>query len=59
MLYILMDFQMVLPVYMNIVARVILSPLTFKLTAELKTKFLDPEILVRKKNMIAEKLTEV
>lgn len=54
-----MDIQTALPVYMNIVALVILSPLIFKLTAEFKTKFLDPERLARKKSRIVEKSSDV
>ncbi|HCA41359.1 MAG TPA: sodium:alanine symporter family protein, partial [Aminobacterium sp.] len=46
--WMVLDIQSAVPVYVNVVALVLLSPLIFRLTKEFETDYLDPEKAARK-----------
>lgn len=54
--WMMLDIQSAIPVYVNIVALVLLSPLIFKKTREFETNYLDPEKAARRMGKSAQKV---
>ena len=51
----MLDIQSAIPVYVNVIALTLLSPLIFKLTKEFETNYLSPEKAARAAAKLAKK----
>ena len=53
--WMMLDIQSAIPVYVNVIALTLLSPLIFKLTKEFETNYLSPEKAARAAAKLAKK----
>ena len=53
--WIMLDIQAAIPVYANVIALVLLSPVVFRKVKEFETNYLDPEKTARKAAKLSAK----